>query len=298
MSLHDIRFFMSEMTHEISSEYARLRARAREDPGTAGNQGEETWAQLLRKWIPSGYHIVPGGRIIDTDGNTSPQVDILILHPSYPPGLLGIKHYLAPAVVAAFECKLTLTRAHIKKSSNCAALLEEMMVREGRPAGELYYGVLAHSHSWSQGSNPAYRVHQALSDYAEEFTKRPGQCIDALCVADLGAWLADINITHHQVEMSHLGPLEGLIPKSVQQTKEWKESYSGPEPITRTIAHLLGRLGNNQNGVDRVATYLRKIGSIGTQAGATRGFYGLSADEIPSHVIDITKLWPEGEVED
>ena len=113
MSLHDIRLFMSQMTHEISSEYARLQARAGEDPGTAGSQGEETWAQLLRRWVPSGYHVVTGGRVIDTDGNTSPQVDVLILHPSYPPGLLEIKHYLASAVIAAFECKLTLTRAHI-----------------------------------------------------------------------------------------------------------------------------------------------------------------------------------------
>ncbi|MFH8395163.1 DUF6602 domain-containing protein [Streptomyces sp. NPDC018036] len=295
MSLHDIRLFMSQMTHEISSEYARLQARVREDPGTAGSQGEETWAQLLRRWVPSGYHVVTGGRVIDTDGNTSPQVDVLILHPSYPPGLLEIKHYLASAVIAAFECKLTLTRAHIKKSSFCAALLEEMMLREGRPPGEFFYGVLAHSHSWNQRSNPAYRVHQALSDYGEEFTKRPGQCIDALCVADLGAWLANMTIVQGEVELCHLGPLESLVPKGA--SNPWN-CRSRPEPITRTIAHLLGRIGDNQNGVDRVANYLRKIGSIGVEAGVTRVFEGLAANEIPNYAIDISDLVDDAETVD
>ncbi|CAL9533312.1 hypothetical protein SUDANB105_04065 [Streptomyces sp. enrichment culture] len=295
MSLHDIRLFMSQMTHEISSEYARLQARAKEDPGTAGSQGEETWAQLLRRWTPSGYHVVPGGRIIDTDGNTSPQVDILILHPSYPPGLLGIKHYLAPAVVAAFECKLTLTRAHIKKSSICAALLEDMMTREGRPPGEFFYGVLAHSHAWNQRSNPAFRVQQALSDYGEEFTKRPGQCIDALCVANLGAWLANVATVLSQVELTHMGPLDSLHPKGAPNLPK---PDSPPEPITRTIAHLLNRIGDDQNGVDRVAGYLRKIGSIGTEAGVIRTFDDLSPDEIPSHAVDITKAILAADAED
>jgi hypothetical protein len=212
-----------------------------------------------------------------------------------PPGLLGIKHYLASAVIAAFECKLTLTRAHIKKSSICAALLEEMMIREGRPPGEFFYGVLAHSHSWNQRSNPAYRVHQALSNYGEEFTKRPGQCIDALCVADLGAWLANMTIMRSEVELCHLGPLESLVPKGAPEP--WN-SRSGPEPITRTIAHLLGRIGDNQNGVDRVAKYLRKIGSIGTEAGVTRVFGDLAADEIPSYAIDITNLMDDAETAD
>ncbi|MFJ2841363.1 DUF6602 domain-containing protein [Streptomyces griseofuscus] len=299
MSLHDIRAFMSEMTHEISSEYARLRARAREDPGTAGNQGEETWAQLLRRWVPSGYHVVPGGRIIDTDGNTSPQVDILILHPSYPPGLLSIKHYLASAVVAAFECKLTLTRAHVKKSAICAALLEDMMIREGRPPGEFFYGVLAHSHSWNERSNPAHKVHQALWDYGEEFTKRPGQCIDALCVADLGAWLANINILQGDVELCHMGPLDSLATSLTP--KEVKELLNGgpePEPITRMIAHLLERMGDSQNGMDRVAGYLRKIGSIGTHAGSIKVFSGISPKEVPGYAIDISKLMESTEAVD
>jgi len=33
---------------EIEEEYNRIRKRAYEDPGTAGDQGEENWAELLR----------------------------------------------------------------------------------------------------------------------------------------------------------------------------------------------------------------------------------------------------------
>ncbi len=65
-----------------------------EDPGTAGDEGEENWADLLRDWLPQNYHIVTKGRILARNNEAGPQLDILVLKPDYPSKLLNKKHYL------------------------------------------------------------------------------------------------------------------------------------------------------------------------------------------------------------
>src|SRR3546814_17752652 len=70
---HDLYDFMQQISAEMSAEYNRIQMRATEDPGTAGDQGEENWAELLRDWLPRTYEVVTKGRIISQDGETSPR---------------------------------------------------------------------------------------------------------------------------------------------------------------------------------------------------------------------------------
>ena len=72
MSKNDLFNYMLEATHMMQSEYIRIQKRASEDPGTAGDNGEKNWADLLKLWLPSKYHIVTKGRIMNTDGDCSP----------------------------------------------------------------------------------------------------------------------------------------------------------------------------------------------------------------------------------
>ena len=88
---HDLLDFMAQISQEMSLEYERIQKRATEDPGTAGDQGEENWAELLRDWLPPTYQIVTKGRIIAENGKTSPQVDVIVLKSSYPKKLLNKK---------------------------------------------------------------------------------------------------------------------------------------------------------------------------------------------------------------
>lgn len=69
---HDLYDFMQQISKEMASEYSRIQMRATEDPGTAGDQGEENWAELLRGWVPSNFEVVTKGRLISQDGITSP----------------------------------------------------------------------------------------------------------------------------------------------------------------------------------------------------------------------------------
>src|SRR4051812_36575628 len=194
MAQHDIHDFVISSQRSIEAEYARIRRRATEDPGTAGDQGEENWAELFREWLPPYFHIVTKGRILTDTGYTSPQVDLLVLLPSYPKILLSKKLYLSGGVAAAFECKTTLTAAHATSAVQTAAEIHRNLpVRQGTPYREInspiIFGLLAHSHSWKgDASTPVENIHRVLYRADAESVRHPRECIDFIAVADLASW--------------------------------------------------------------------------------------------------------------
>ena len=193
---HDLHDFMRQLSNEMAAEYNRIRKRTTEDPGTAGDQGEENWAELLRGWLPSTYKVVTKGRIISQDGCTSPQVDVLVLKDVYPEKLLNKKLYLAAGVAAAFECKTTLTAAHIAEAmKTCVKIKNLYPIREGTPYKELHvpivYGLLAHSHSWKgDNSTPEANIQKKLLESDALYISHPRLALDVLCVADFGTWVS------------------------------------------------------------------------------------------------------------
>ncbi len=120
MPKHELELFMESVATDIRTEYERIRQRAREDPGTAGDEGEENWRGVFVDWLPSNLRVVTKGRILGVDGTLSPQVDVVVLNPSYPQKLADKKTYLAGGVLAAFECKLTVRAAHIAEATKTA----------------------------------------------------------------------------------------------------------------------------------------------------------------------------------
>ena len=105
----DLVEFFRQNSIEMMADYERIRNRSHEDPGTAGDQGEENWAELLRDWLSPAYQIVTKGRILGATGIASPQIDVIVLKAVYPKRLLSKKLFLADGVAAAFECKNTLS---------------------------------------------------------------------------------------------------------------------------------------------------------------------------------------------
>src|ERR1022692_3734321 len=133
MSDDVFRFVVTE-TARLSAEYQRIQQRALADPGTAGDQGEENWAAILRRWLPAEFTVVTKGRILGHKGDASQQVDVIVLHPAYPPDLRDKKLYLAGGVAAVFECKLTLKASHVKDAIKNAATIKRLTPkRTGTP---------------------------------------------------------------------------------------------------------------------------------------------------------------------
>ena len=58
MKQHDFFKLMNSVKESLQSAYVRIRARSKDDPGTAGDQVEEDWAEILRDWLPANYRIV------------------------------------------------------------------------------------------------------------------------------------------------------------------------------------------------------------------------------------------------
>jgi hypothetical protein len=112
MERHDFFKILAGVNEALAGDYKKIRRRSSEDPGTAGDQAEEDWAKIFRNWLPATYPVITKGRILFEDGTSSPQVDVLVLKPSYPLALRHEKYILASGVVAAFECKLTLRKEY------------------------------------------------------------------------------------------------------------------------------------------------------------------------------------------
>jgi hypothetical protein len=275
---HLLSTFLQQDLDELASEYRRIYARTIEDPGTAGDEGEENWADLLREWLPEGYKVVTKGRIIGVTGEASPQIDVLVLKPAYPTRLLRKKLYLASGVAAAFECKTTLRSSHLTKAAVTAATVQRLADRRtGSPYRELLgspvYGVLAHSHAWQrQESKPRENIQRALWDI-NIGAAHPVDLPDLICVADVGCWKLAVH-----TDSRHTSDAAGQLGVSSAQVQtmflSWHESSGQPppNPVAAAVATLLGRLGWEDASIRPLADYFRFADLLGQEQGQMRAW--------------------------
>lgn len=275
---HDLYDFMRRLQDKMAANYEQIQKRASEDPGTAGDQGEENWADLLRGWLPRTYEVVTKGRIISQDGDTSPQIDVLVLKSIYPKQLIdeGQKIFLAAGVAAAFECKTTLKADHIEKAvKTCVKIKNLYPVREGTPYKELHapivYGLLAHSHSWKDlNSKPIHNIARQLLKFSESsYLSHPRQGLDLLSVADLGTWSAG--------HTTFLRPQPAIKPSDrlyrsggstdriwVNRTTVQNQETKHFTPIGALICHLSEKLGWENSDLRELVDYYRSTGVVGS----------------------------------
>jgi hypothetical protein len=280
---HDLYDFMRQLSAEMSAEYDRIQKRATEDPGTAGDQGEENWAELFRDWLPRNYEIVTKGRIIGQDGTTSPQIDVLVLSGAYPKKLLSKKLYLAAGVAAAFECKTTLKASHIADAmENCVRIKSLYPARTGTPYKELHtpliYGLLAHSHSWKgHNSTPEQKCEQKLHEADAQHVGHPRFQLDILCVADLAAWTASkmTFIGPRQIpnwdKMAPIyGPNGSASTVYMGHTSTYEQQVEHFTPIGVLISHISQKLAWENPPLRDLADYYRIVNIAGAGQGTLR----------------------------
>lgn len=280
---HDLFDFMRKLSEEMAAEYDRIQKRATEDPGTAGDQGEENWAELLRGWLPHDYAVVTKGRIISHEGVTSPQVDVLVLNGAYPKKLLNKKLYLAAGVAAAFECKTTLKAAHIDRAvQNSTKIKSLYATRSGTPYKELHapvvYGLLAHSHTWKgKRSTPQQNIEDRLFAVDAKLVTHPRLQLDLLCVADLAAWrsTALAFISPHDAPnvpaMTDIyGPQGSACGAHLSHTPYGHQEMDQSTPIGILISYLTQRLAWEEPSLRGLADYYRAVDMAGPGGGPMR----------------------------
>lgn len=281
---HVLLNFMERIQREMSENYKTIRMISGADPGTAGGQGEENWAELLRGWLPDKYTVETGGRIIGHDGHTSPQVDVIVLKDTYPKKWLGQKLYLAAGVAAAFECKSTLRANHVMQAvKGCISTKSLFPTRLGTPYKELHspilYGLLAHSHNWKRPkSAPNDNLTRLLQKSDANHVQHPRQALDLVCVADLATWTSSI--------AKFPGPKQGQGSCADSADDHYNDgavfsyyvqnagitiSPSDPfTPIGAFIAHLSRKLAWEDPGLRDFADYYRMVDLQGSGYGDGR----------------------------
>ncbi len=289
---------MNSATREMGEEYARIQKRATEDPGTAGDQGEENWASLLRNWLPTTFQIVTKGRILSHKGIASPQVDVIVLQPEYPKNLLDKKLYLAGGVLAAFECKITLKAKDIEAFvNNSIEIKSHIEDRKGTPYKELQspiiYGLLAHSHSWKRdNSKPIEKIETKLIEADFSLITHPKQMPDILCVADLACWSSNKMVFIGPGQVPNWTSMAELYGKNGSATSGYvghsQESDNQTEhfsPIGAMITSLLNKLAWEYQNLRQLSRYITLTNIQGSGQGSMRKWESeIYSDEIRKKV--------------
>jgi hypothetical protein len=271
MAEHELFDFMQESSKKIQAEYSRISKRSLEDAGTAGDEGEENWRSLIQRWLPQSYHLVTKGRILFQNDMASPQMDVLVLSPEYPRGLIeeGEKLYVAGGVLAAFECKLTARREHIARAFETARELSKGIgKRSGSPYRELHrpiiYGLLAHSHVWkSKGSQPLDNVTLSLNEELNAL-EHPREMPDLFCASDLGTWSALKHARSGSWESSHRG---GFVAspggRGIAGSYGVRRSHEqGPRAVTNVgamVINLMCRLAWERTELRQLVNHFRLV---------------------------------------
>ena len=285
---HDLYDFLKQLSDKMAANYKQIQKRATEDPGPAGDQGEENWAELLRGWLPRTYEVVTKGRIIGQDGRVSPQVDVLVLKSIYPKQLIdeGQKIFLAAGVAAAFECKTTLKAEHIEQAvKTCVEIKNLYPDRMGTPYKELHapivYGLLAHSHSW-KGSNstPETNISQKLFNSDKLHVTHPRECLDYLCVADLATWTLckisfcgpQFTLNYDELLASKHGPDGFALSTYMEHAASRKNQVKYFTPVGVLISLLTRRLAWENQSLRELANYYMATSLPGSGQGTTRSW--------------------------
>lgn len=257
MGQAELTSYFQQATMEMQLEYDRIRTRTSEDPGTAGDEGEQNWAKLLRNWLPGDLQIATKGRILCADGTATNQVDIVALSPIYPHGMVGKKMHLASEVLAVFECKTTLRGEHIERTMESASRTKEAVYRtHGK---EVLYGLVAHSHSWGKDKVAATEnISKRIASAGQSHVQHPNNLLDFICVADLGTWQVHAEFDEEKFGQHMVTFYSG--PPSPDNAFADEET----PPIGSLITYILRRLSHHHEKYQGLSWYFGMAGLSGT----------------------------------
>ena len=136
--------------------------------GLLGELNEQHFIEVLRRYLPRRYG-VSRGVVIDSNGATSDQIDIVIYDPQYTPTMLDQqdhRYVLAESVYAVLEVKPKITSETIRYAARKARSVRELrrtthtIVHSDQPSGTppkplypMLSGLVAIQADWAQGLN-------------------------------------------------------------------------------------------------------------------------------------------------
>ena len=148
-------------------------------PGARGEASEEDWLRLLKNHLPRRYQ-ADRAFVIDSNGATSEQIDIVIYDRQYSPLLYNQanqRYVPAESVYAVIEVKQDLSREHVHYAGGKAASVRRLHrtsasiphaggVYDPRLPPRIVSGLVTYQSSWSPPFGDAFR--DAMSELSPE----------------------------------------------------------------------------------------------------------------------------------
>lgn len=187
--------WMKEAFIDVQSELAlklKRAAQSIEHAGTHGAVNEDHWIEVFRSYLPNRYEVA-AGFVIDSLGNRSEQIDVVIFDRHFTPTLLDQqKHRYIPAeaVYGVFESKPHFDKSYLEYAGNKAASVRNLLrtsVSISHAGGtfkpkELFpiiAGIVAPKSSWADGLGDSFQKNLPSDDHEK---------LDCGCALEHGAF--------------------------------------------------------------------------------------------------------------
>lgn len=162
-------------------------------PGSKGDATEQHWIEFLRAYLPERYK-VDKAIVIDSTGNVSEQMDVVIYDAIYTPFIFkqdGFMYIPAESVYAVFEVKQDIEYAAKKIESvrklkrTSISMVASGITKPARPLTKIIGGILTTTSSYKEND----RVIKQLEEL------KGLQTLDLGCLCDAGSFYVDYKET-------------------------------------------------------------------------------------------------------
>jgi hypothetical protein len=187
--------WMKEAFINVQDELILKIKRAAQSISHAGTQGavnEDHWIDVFRAYLPNRYQVATGF-IIDSRGNRSQQIDLVVFDRHFTPTLLDQQNHRyipAEAVYAMFEAKPHIDKSYLEYAGEKAASVRKLHRTsvsvthiDGRSKPkeqfEVVAGIIALKSSWADGLGDAFR---------KNMPSAPLERLDCGCALEHGAF--------------------------------------------------------------------------------------------------------------
>lgn len=266
MNKVDLKLLFKGLQNQMSAQLNTNREFI-DHPGSKGDALEDAWIEWLRKYLPNRY-CIDKAIVIDHEGNTSHQIDIVIYDNWYTPFIFtqnGFYYIPAEGVYAVFEVKPDLqgnvgSKSFIEyageKIESVRALKREAasFINGGikippRPLTKIIGGILCSTNSFTHANNETIAKH---------FSKLKNlQSIDMGCIADYGSFYIDYDPNEEIVKSGYdeyLKFYENRKFKEISFSQKENSFVTFYMQLTRFIQQAIGTIPaiNLQSYLDHI----------------------------------------------
>ncbi|MCL4363739.1 hypothetical protein M1328_00705 [Patescibacteria group bacterium] len=151
-------------------------------PTDTGENREDLLVAFLNNHLPAKYEALKGGKIFDSNGNISEQVDVLIYDKNTPQLKERVRTlYMSEGVGAAIEVKPNLDNSALKEALNKVDSFKKPIksIVAGMSIGDVKKNVYSGIFSYQTAMDPATIKNAVLEKYKDV---EINLCIDFICI--------------------------------------------------------------------------------------------------------------------